>query len=121
MIITLLVVSIFVVWLIIGYAKKDSELRFGAWIFGMIAGTALVLMLIFNPVSIRGKIAEFHAIEQTLSVARNNPDISQLELAAIQTEVVKANTWLANNQYYRRNKLTSWFVSGDVMKLEPIR
>jgi len=81
----------------------------------------LVAVIIFNPLGVKADIAEFHAIKDTFDTARNNPDISQFELAAIQPKVAEANQWLANARFWTKHWLTSWFwPREEVLGLQPI-
>lgn len=118
----LLVISI--VGLVV--ANKQRCATEGWWC--AIVCTGIVFFFVFavgvlvNPVTVRSNIAEFHAVQQTLETARQNADISHLELAAIQREAVTANKWLANAKFWTEQWLTSWFwPSKDVLALQPIK
>jgi len=74
-----------------------------------------------NRLEENGKIQEFLAIKATVEAARQNEDVSELELAALQQKVVEANKWLASAQYYRKLFWTSIFYPPSVLELEPLR
>ena len=70
---------------------------------------------------VKSKMLEFYSVERSLETARENSDISEFELAAIQQEIVCTNRWLAKAQYWAVHPLTNWFWVQDVMDLEPIK
>jgi len=60
-------------------------------------------------------------LKATVEAARENEEISELELAALQHKIVEASEWLASTQYYRRLFWTNVFYPPAVLVLEPIR
>ena len=121
MIICLLLIGSFIVWLVAGFIKDNDNAKEGACIYGVCVGSLLLLCLFGFRLSVPGHVREFRAVQQTLTVARENTVISPIELAAIQAEVVKANTWLASTQFYAENLWTNWFVPASVLDLKPIK
>ena len=87
---------------------------------GILLGIALLVCL-FNRADTIDMIQQFNAAQTTLSEARGNKDISAIELAAIQGDVIECNKWLADSQYWAKKPLTSWFVHPDVLRLRPIK
>ena len=120
----IIVISVLVISLAlfaIAEIKGDEDWNIGAWVITGVVGGGVLLALLISPLTIKGEARQFNAVQQTLTNARENRDISAIELAAIQTEVIKANCWLADTQYYGKNPFTSWFVPRGVMKLTPIK
>ena len=66
-------------------------------------------------------IIKFDTIRDTFETARTSIDISALELATIQRDVVERNVWLAKSKYWARHPLTKWFWDKRVLEIEPIR
>ena len=97
----------------------------GVWeFFGVIGLIFFMVMLItglFTKIDTTAKIEQYYALKETIAVARVNPDISPLELAAIQSEVVKMNKWLAEVKFFAHSKWLNWFVVPRVLELEPLR
>lgn len=87
---------------------------------GMLLGCAL-LVLVINRADVTTKILAFRATQQTMDAARANDKISAIELAAIQRDAIEKNGWLSAQRYWHQNQWTSWFVPGEVMRLEAIR
>ena len=123
MIFILGLLAIVVVCLVGHVLTDDNEFIWGG--IGIIALCVFVVVtLVILPVSqmeVRAHIQEFHSVGLSLEAARVNPDISQLELAAIQREVIDRNRWLAKAKYLAVNPLVNWFWVKDVLELEPIR
>ena len=93
----------------------------GAFVFG-VGFLVVVLFLITNPVSVNGNLAGFRAVQQTVSVARqNDAAMSAYELAALQQKIVDQNQWLAKQQYWARHPLTNWFYPKGILVLGPIQ
>ena len=95
------------------------------WVFcGCIAALVSVVVVIFvfiNPIGVQAEIIAFNETARTLEAARLNPNISPLELAAIQQKVIEMNQWLAGSQYWAKHPLTNWFWPKEIFKLKPIR
>jgi hypothetical protein len=64
---------------------------------------------------------DYPTIIQTLGAARNNTDISPIELAAIQTKVLEANQIIADAKYWGASPFFNWFYPRSIMRLEPIK
>ena len=94
----------------------------GIIVLGLVFASVFIGGVLMNPVVVHSNIAEFNAVQQTLENARQNTDISQFELAAIQQEAVTANQWLANAKFWTEHWLTSWFwPTEDILALQPIK
>lgn len=89
-------------------------------VLGM-AGVLVVIGLVFNPVEVKSDIEEFNSVMNSLIVARENPNISRIELAAIQQKVVEMNQWLANSKFWAKHPLTNWFWPKKIFELQPIK
>ncbi len=91
---------------------------------GIVFPVLLILVFLLLPFQLGGTrawILSFEQTRQSLENARANKNISQLELAAIQQEVIKMNQALAGNKYWAKNPLTSFFWVKEMSELEPIR
>jgi len=123
----IIILSLTVVFLvsIAMWRKFRTEAYDCAWFMApLIVGLILAFVLIgcvASRMETVGKIQRFNSTQLSLSSARENNDISVIELAAIQRDVVECNQWLAESQYWAANPLTSWFVPASVMGLKPIR
>jgi len=82
---------------------------------------AVLLSLGLCRLTVNGGVREFLALKATVDAARQNENISELELAALQQKIIEANKWLASTQYYRRLFWTNVFYPPVVLELEPIR
>jgi len=127
MILTLIVLGMVfgsIVWLILTEKDIDCGSFIGAIMFGAVAGVGLIVLVIFlvgHPIEVRAEIVQFDSVQDSVLVARSNPDISQLELAALQHKVVEMNKWLANAQFWAKHPLTNWFWPKKIFELEPIK
>ena len=97
----------------------------GVWEFlGVICLICFIVMFIagiITKIDTNTKVEQYYALRETIAVARANPNISPLELAAIQSEVVEMNKWLAEAKFFAHSKWLNWFVVPRVSKLEPLR
>jgi len=82
---------------------------------------AVLLSLGLCRLTVNGEVREFLALKATVDAARQNENISELELVALQQKIIEANKWLASTQYYRRLFWTNVFYPPVVLELEPIR
>jgi len=117
-------VLIGVVILKIGDNENSDGLLFAGVATVVVSGVCLlivVLAIFLCPIDIRSEILEFKSVEESLLIARNNSDISQLELAALQHKVVEMNKWLANAQFWTKHPLTNWFWPKEILALSPIK
>jgi len=105
--------------LILGYYDGD-------WA-GVLSILMLVMLLIavgLIPVarmSINGDIAAIEEARRTVAAARENENVTDLEIAAIQQTVVKMNSRLAVLKYYRKTFYAGIYVPRCVLDTEPIR
>jgi len=112
---------------LLGYFSRQYSKRYsrGHWeFFGVMCLIFFMIMLItglFTKIDTTAKIEQYYALKETIATARVNPDISPLELAAIQSEVVKMNKWLAEAKFFAHSKWLNWFVIPRVSELEPLR
>jgi hypothetical protein len=113
-----------VIWLI--YLINDDW----EWCLYVGGGTAIIAgiislfvigCLIFNPIITQAEMKKFESVGITLDSARQNTQVSRLELATIQKEVIDANKWLANCQFWTKSKLTNWFWPKEILELESIK
>jgi len=113
-----------IVWLIIWENdEKYHETEFLA-IVTVVLGIVFIGSLFAIPISridIQADIEKFYATQDSLLMARANPDISALELAAIQQEVIEMNQWLASAQFWTKHPLTNWFWPKKTLNLRPIK
>lgn len=101
-----------------------NENNFFSLISSLLIGSLFFASLIIWPINyigISSEVKEFISVQETLTNARLNPNISSLELAAIQRSVVDSNKWLANVQYWNDNIWFGVFYPNSVSKLKPIR
>ena len=75
----------------------------------------------FKEVLASREIARFEAVRQTIIVARENKNVTDYELAAIQHKAVEKNEWLANARFWTEHPLTNWFWSKRILEIEPIK
>jgi hypothetical protein len=126
----LLGVSGFFVIFLIGYlltriTHASYEARDFWGIGAILGGLILALILIIWGISrfgdIPAGIKQFEATKETLVTARLNPNITPLELAAIQQKVIDANRWLASSQFWAKSPLTNWFWPKAIFALQSIK
>jgi len=93
------------------------------WFGVFLGGLGLVVSLIPIPLArmeSRSNIAQFRAVQATFETARQNKNISPIELAAIQQNAMKANADLASWQYWNQT-VFDWWIDDGVMDLKPIK
>ena len=127
MILTLIALGLTLIGVIIAWVTRDSS---DDWWF---AGTCIWVIfglcsLFAVSQSTWGKkleadiyIIKFDTIKETFETARTSTDISALELATIQRDVVERNVWLAKSKYWAKHPLTKWFWDKRVFEIEPIK
>ena len=115
MILTFLALGLFLICFILaairvrdGYDWTDTAWTLGVFFFGGVI-VIIILAIIINPITVKADILKFHSVQNTLDIARNNVDISPLELAAIQQAAVEMNKWLTQAQFWANHSLTNWF------------
>ena len=95
-----------------------AELPAALWLLSggllFVAGVSLPL----NRMGVHGDLVRFEATLATIEAARN--DQQTWESAALQQEVVSANRWLANAQYWNHTIFDIWILDA-VDELTPIR
>ena len=123
LIIGLTITGIFL--LVLGYRYRDDyEWNLG---YTVTAITCLATVLIIGMVILgiyycrKGEIQQFNAIKQTAQGARLNPNVSRLELAALTTEISKANQWLAEVKYFNSLWILDDLYPDEVEQLEQIK
>jgi hypothetical protein len=129
MIITLIAISLFLISLVILIVSKiktdDSwDDLFGRGMFTIIAGIFLLgvsIVILMNPIARRADMARFCSVQESLELSRPNPDVTPLELVAIQHKIIEKNEWLATSQFWARHKLTDWFWPKEILELRPIK
>lgn len=119
----MLLVIMCLVVLITGYLvnKRVNDIIIPIFVPSLIAFSVMLLSLIPIHLRILSEIQEFKSIEQTVQTARVNTNISEIELAALQTEIVKANAWLAGKQYWNKSVMIGVFIPDEVDELKPIK
>lgn len=117
-------------FLIIGVAimlitEDESEVMLYTGFFICVAGgigTLVVIgCLIIHPIEVKADIQAFNSVRETVSIARENPEISQFELAALQHKIIEKNQWLRRSKYWAKHSLTNWFYPRDIFKVQPIK
>ena len=98
---------------ILAYRKESELFGIPAIIFGAVA-LFCIISLIANPMIVSGEIAQFNSVRETIRTSDG-----RIESTAIYIEVVKANAWLADVQYYNGTFLEE-FTPDEVDELEPI-
>ena len=118
------VISFFVLslafWLLVR-GSYDGE-PFGCLVF-VLATLCLLLSLVVIPVNRAnevGNIQQVKALQITIDESRRD-GISEFERAAMQTEIIKANAWIAKSQYWSQNKWVSVYYVREVLELEFVK
>lgn len=122
MIITLVLLSVLVFGNLAIYILCEDDPEFWHTILTLVVfilGGGLMIASQIN--SFQFTEVEFKSIKQTIETAREDDSISEIELAALQRDVIEVNKRLASFRYWNQNKFTSWFVYGGVKNLEPIK
>ena len=93
------------------------------YIIMIYSSLVLALLIIAIPINRMDTISFINKMEstkQTLNYARQNKEISSIELAAIQQQVCEYNAKLANEQYWKK---TIWGLWRDdkIIDVKPIR
>ena len=116
----ILFVGSFVIALVRGNDFYDDEM----WLIVVLSGSVLFIALILLPAAYLGsleEIARYDAVKQTVEQSRNNPDVSELEVAALSQSIVEINKDVASVQFWAKNPITNWYHSKKVLELTPIR
>lgn len=105
------------------FSRWDSLLEFVGNIMSIFSGITLVICLILIPIhryEVSAGIQEFKSVEQTIEVARQNPDM-KLESIAFQQKVAEKNEWLASKKYWNSTVIFDIWIPDEVEKMEPIK
>jgi len=103
-----------------GYSEWDN----GAIFAFVVGGACLVCCLLaigFREPCADAHVKKFQAVQQTFDVARENKDISVIELAAIQQKAVEKNEELASLKFWAEHPLSNWFYSRKILSIKPIK
>ena len=98
---------------------SDADVTGGMLMF--ISALMLIISVLCcgaNRIDVRGHLAEYEAVRQTVYAARENN--RPIESAAMQTKIADINAEIASLKYYN----THWFdmaIPDDVDSIEPIR
>ena len=77
-----------------------------------------IIMLPINRLNVNSEIIKFQTTENTIKLARENNN--ELEKAAIQSNIIEKNNWLASIQYYNQSIFDIW-IPDEVMNLKPLK
>lgn len=124
MIIVLCLFAVFVVSIVAWRVFRSGSYEDMWYAAPMTCGIILVIVLscvVATRAGTTNAMLRFESARATLLAARENTDISDLELATIQRDVLECNQWLASTQYWAANPWTSWFHRSAVLKLKAIR
>lgn len=118
---SVLTVALILLWL---WATKADFVEGSGFLclLGLVTVSVLLVIALGTlPLSYYGTFAEieqFNSVQITLNTARENG--SDLEDAAMQIEVMKSNSWLANKKYWNTTIFDLW-IPDAINKLEPIK
>lgn len=128
MILTLIALGLTLIGLtmsLIARHNDEYEWEFGGWcgvvVFGIWLLFALGQVAVVKKIETDVYIIKFDTIRDTFETARTSTNISALELATIQRDVVERNVWLAKSKYWAKHPLTSWFWDKRIFEIEPIK
>jgi len=102
-------------------ARYDTPLEFIGMLCTLLFGGLFVMVLIILPFARMGERANIEAFYETQESLERARGGSEMELAAIQQDVIKMNRWLRRTQYWAQHWATNWFHLSEVLELEPIR
>lgn len=117
-IIPVVLLAIGLVWAIRFPPKEVCDMPVGV-IIAVIGGVWLLSQLIACPAHrscVRGRIAEFHSVRQSLELGRSNRN---REYNGIKSDIIKANKWLARVQYW--DSKFDILYPDEVRELRPIK
>lgn len=108
------------------YGMKRINFESGWWITSAIGAVLFGIALISVPVSVAvaraegyDKIEQFKSFKQTVLHARETKTLSEVERAAILTNIASWNQWLASEKYWSRGMFSWWHV-WEVTFLDPL-
>ncbi len=120
-------IVLFLVVVVIGYSLQALSESWSLEIWGeMILGVGLILlalsllMIPLHRAMVNSSIAEHEAIRQTVTISREQGEITDLERIRLTEDIVKANRWLASAKYYVGNPWLNIYYPKDLQLLEPI-
>jgi len=91
-------------------------------LFTIVSGILLIVVLLgifFVPYTIKGEIAAYRAVENSIINARAT-DFADVERAALTQKIIDTNKWLARTQY-DNNTLWDIFIPDEINELEPLK
>ena len=96
------------------------------WRATFIAVGSIVLIIItlswaITYTTMLGDIKEFEAIRSTVAFARADVNISEYENVTLTVRIIKANTWLAKNQYWANMAALDIFYPDKISELDLIK
>ena len=111
--------------IIIGIIAVLCDKLYG-WRATFIAAGSIVLFIIILVWAITytttlGDIKEFEAIRSTVAFARADVNISKYENVTLTVRIIKANTWLAKNQYWANMAALDIFYPDKISELDLIK
>jgi len=122
----MLILALCLVFLVVGVWISCVYADEAPWVAGMVltivGGFGFLFglfLLATNPISINACIAAFQSTNDTYTAARGS-NYSDLELAAIQTDVAEMNRWLAKTKYFNATLFDIW-IPDAIENLEPIK
>jgi hypothetical protein len=94
--------------------RDYEEISIPFLLIGLI-GVICIAILPFYRIGVESEISQFKAVVVSLESSDG-----EIESAAVRIEAVKANSWLADRQYYNNTFLFDWFIPDEVDSLTPI-
>jgi hypothetical protein len=106
------------IYLILDY---DTEL-FGGILLSLctIAFFLAALIIPSERYKTRVSMVEYEAFKQTVNQSRSK-EISEIERAAITTEISQWNQWISATKYKNNTWFFDWTIPDDVMDLQPFK
>lgn len=97
---------------------KEIFFFFSTGIFGISLFTSLIILVI-NHAEAGAQLAHYHELVTTIEESRNN-NTSEIERAAIMTEIIETNTYIAEQGYWN-NTIFDIFIPDEIAELKPIK
>ena len=88
---------------------------------GSIVLVVIILVWAITYTTTLGDIKEFEAIRSTVAFARADVNISKYENVTLTVRIIKANTWLAKNQYWANMAALDIFYPDKISELDLIK
>jgi predicted membrane protein len=108
------------IWLNKKYSYSSSGLDVVGMLLILVSSTTILVFIIGLPMSryeYQGKLRAYTAFKETVINARNN-DISDIERAAILTEITKWNEWIVKSKYKNSISFFDPFVPDEINDLK---